>query len=243
MSEIADWIEAWSGPEAAACAVPIGAGGALAPAEIPAMARAIPSRRAEFAAGRDAARRAMRRLGLPAMAVPMRPDRAPLWPEGLCGSISHDADLAVAVVRRGAGALGLDIEPATPLDPALWSEIASTDEIGQPVPGVGPGQIARLVFAAKEAAYKAQYPASGRVLGFEAMRIEIVGDGLVARLRMAVGPYADGTAFRGAWAIMDGRFVVMVEAPSISDEADLGFKLRNTELIHPTGMVSRTVMR
>ena len=58
-------------------------------AEARAVARAVPARRAEFAAGRRAAHRAMERLGVPAAPVAMGSDRAPVWPPGVIGSISH----------------------------------------------------------------------------------------------------------------------------------------------------------
>ena len=46
------------------------------PEEEPTLARMVPARRREFAAGRTAARRALGR----SVAIPMGPDRAPVWP-------------------------------------------------------------------------------------------------------------------------------------------------------------------
>ena len=87
---------------------------------------AVPSRRAEFVAGRTLARVAMRRLGLPPQALPVGPDRAPLWPANIVGSITHAAGYcAVAVGARcasssapGLRSIGLDLEPDN-LDPAV----------------------------------------------------------------------------------------------------------------------------
>src|SRR5690606_13013148 len=59
----------------------------LLPAEI---AAARPRRRAEYAAGRIAARAALRRLTGQAALIGMGPDRLPLWPKGTIGSISHN---------------------------------------------------------------------------------------------------------------------------------------------------------
>ncbi|MGR3594273.1 MAG: 4'-phosphopantetheinyl transferase family protein [Limimaricola soesokkakensis] len=210
MVELAALIERLGGTGTAAAVVRIGAGHALWPEEVPAMARARPARQAEFAAGRAAARLAMERLDLPPRAVPMGPDRAPVWPQGMHGSISHDDGLAVAALCR-EGDLGLDLSAALPLEPALWPEIALPDEIE--ATGLEPGLAARLVFGAKEAAYKAQYPRSRALLGFEAMRVQVTGEGLAARLLRTAGPYGAGTVFHGGWGICSDRLIVVMRAP------------------------------
>ena len=67
------------------------------------MARAVPQRRREFFAGRLAAHRAMEALGHLPEPVPMGQDRAPVWPQGLVGSISHGAGACAAMYgQKGA---------------------------------------------------------------------------------------------------------------------------------------------
>lgn len=135
-------------------------------AEHPAMARAIPKRLAEFTAGRQAARAAMADLGLPPAAIPLGKDRAPLWPAGLVGSISHTDDLCIAIVSQDHSSLGIDVEPATALEQELWETICTPSEQAwmqtRPDPGLG----AKMLFCAKEAVYKAQYPLTGQVIEF-----------------------------------------------------------------------------
>lgn len=144
---------------------------ALHPLEVPAVARAVPARQAEFAGGRVAARAAMLRLGHDPAPVPMLADRSPAWPEGLAGSISHSDGLCVAVVS-GTGAfraLGIDLEPAAPLDHALHDEITRPDE----ATGADPLALRRR-FSAKEAVYKAQFPITGCVFGFHALHVDLL---------------------------------------------------------------------
>jgi 4'-phosphopantetheinyl transferase EntD len=142
--------------------------------EVPAMTRAIPKRVAEFTAGREAARAAMAGLGLPQAAIPMGDNRAPLWPAGLVGSIAHMDDLCIAAVSENHQSLGIDVEPATPLEQDLWDTICTTGELawlhGQPNPGLA----AKMIFCAKEAIYKAQYPLTGRTLDFQDVEILLV---------------------------------------------------------------------
>ncbi|MFC3085549.1 4'-phosphopantetheinyl transferase family protein [Tabrizicola soli] len=181
-------------PGVAVALVGIGAG-ELLPGEAAAVAGAVPARVAEFTAGRLAARRALAALGHPAAAIPAGPDRAPCWPEGMAGSIAHAAGVAVAAVRRGAS-LGLDVEADAGLEPDLWPLICDPQELAA-LPQGDRGRAVRLVFAAKEAVYKAQYPLTGRLIGFDAVRVTLEEDGFVARLRQGVGPLPEGHRLRG----------------------------------------------
>lgn len=141
----------------------------LLPEETPAMARAVPKRRREFAAGRRAARAAMAELDLPPAPVPQGPHREPLWPEGIVGSIAHCDTLCVAVVSRSHRTLGIDIEDATPLPTDLEKIVCTKAERAwlNTLPSAERGVSAKQIFSAKEAVYKAQFPLTGQVIGFQ----------------------------------------------------------------------------
>lgn len=189
----------------------VGIGGeppALLPEEQAAVAGAVPARVAEFAAGRLAARRALAALGHPPAAIPAGADRAPLWPVGLAGSISHAAGVAAAAVRVGRP-LGLDLEEDAPLEPDLWPLICDPAELAA-LPETDRGRAARLVFSAKEAIYKAQYPLTGRLIGFDAVSVTLEDGGFVARLRQEVGPLPPGYQMRGRMARVDGLILTGV---------------------------------
>lgn len=153
--------------------------GALYPEERAAVARAIPSRQAEFTGGRLAARRAMAALGLPPCAVPAGPDRAPRWPEGVVGSITHDGGLCLAIVGRSEAwrAIGIDLERDAELSPEITAQIATEAELSALAP-LPRGRAAARVFSAKEAAYKAQYPLTGCLFGFDAMTAHLPDGGM-----------------------------------------------------------------
>lgn len=147
--------------------------GPLWPEEVPAIARAIPKRQDEFTAGRDAARAAMRDLGAAPTAIPQGPDRAPIWPAGLTGSIAHCDHICIAAVAhiKDCASLGLDIEPATPLAADLIPTVCTVDETKWLEAQANPGLAAKMIFCAKEAVYKAQYPLSRSLIGFDAVEI------------------------------------------------------------------------
>lgn len=165
----------------------------LWPEETGATARMAPARLREFAAGRRAARAAMAALGLPPAALPMGADRAPLWPDALVGAISHDATTCLALVgrRRDWAGIGLDIEPAAPLPADLIPIICTARESRD-------ARLARALFCAKEAAYKAISGQIGAIPDFHDMRVTLLEeDRFCARLGPAFAPFPAGTRIPG----------------------------------------------
>jgi len=132
-----------------------------------------------------------------ALPLPMGPDRAPIWPAGLTGSITHAAGLCLAVVTDDPAirGLGVDLEEDAPLPPEILTEVILPDEHGQ-----NP----RAVFSAKETVFKALYPMAGAVFGFEAVRIIISDQIFIAETRMQLGPVPCGTRLSGHLSWGDG---------------------------------------
>lgn len=150
----------------------------LWPAERQAVAHSVPKRQKEFAAGRRAARIAIDQLGLPAIAIPVGPQRAPVWADGLRGSIAHCDSLCIAVVSQTHCSIGIDIEPATALDSDLIPIICTPQEQDW-LRGHSPdlrGIMAKQIFCAKEAVYKTQYVLTGQVIGFDAVSLRVNQD-------------------------------------------------------------------
>lgn len=134
----------------------------------------------EFQQGRSCARYALARLGMtPDIAILVGRNREPLWPAGVVGSISHADNLAAAVVARDADflALGLDLEPAQPLDHELIERVCRSEEIDRlPRDPLEARRQAKLYFSAKEAAYKALWPSLRRFLDFSDLGIRLDAD-------------------------------------------------------------------
>ena len=203
------------GAEVAACV--IGDAPDLLPVEEGAVATAVPARKAEFAAGRAAVRCALAGLGLPAIAVPMADNRAPVWPPGLAGSITHADGIALAVLApsRTCQALGLDAEPDEPLPADLIPTIARPEERRWIAAQSDPGRAARMVFAAKEAAYKCQFPVSRSVIGFEALRISFTPGGVVeASFAVPVLPFVAGQSLTGRMSFAAGLMLCGFSLPA-----------------------------
>ena len=148
----------------------------LLPEEAAHLGRAVPKRRQEFAAGRLCARRALAEFGMPDFPVRVAEDRQPIWPDSMAGSITHTAGFCAAVVaeRRRIQALGLDSELVGDVKPEIWPHICLPDEIAwlRSLPASEQAPAATLIFSAKEAFYKCQYPVVHERLDFPDVRIE-----------------------------------------------------------------------
>jgi 4'-phosphopantetheinyl transferase EntD len=149
------------------------------------VARAVPKRVHEFAAGRACARAALAQLGINGVALPMGADRAPSWPTGITGSITHTDGFCAAVVATTATirALGLDAEPADSVRSHLWPRICRPEELAtfQSAEALEAVRAATLIFSAKEAFYKCQHVLTGEWLGFSDLHITVEPDGFIVQ--------------------------------------------------------------
>lgn len=190
----------------------------LPPAEESAVARAVASRRNEFGTARHCAREALRRLGSPVEAVPVGERRAPVWPDGVVGSITHCTGFRAAAVAWSSRvrAIGIDAEPHDVLPDGVLAAVTDAGEraVLARLAGSWPDvHWDRVLFSAKESVYKAWFPLAHRWLGFEDAELTPCLDGTFgARIRLA-GPTVDGVELRefaGRWAVRDGLVVTSV---------------------------------
>lgn len=176
---------------------------------------AVTKRRNEFAAGRAAAHQATQLLGHAPQPIPVGPDRAPIWPDGLIGSISHTKSCAMAVLAttEQIQGLGIDVEEDTPLKDDLRPAICSEREQKWLDQQAQPGQLAKVIFSAKEAAYKAQYALSQTFYGFDGMEIEfdLPAMAFEAAFTADRAPFARGDVVVGRFVIGAGLIVTTAE--------------------------------
>jgi 4'-phosphopantetheinyl transferase EntD len=201
---IAAWIEAHAPAGTAVAAGPIIPAEPFDDVEAAATARAGQIRRDEFHTGRRLARVALAQLGCPPSAIPVGDGRVPVWPEGFLGTISHSRKLCVAHVGsvRDLVGIGIDIEPDVPLVGGIATQICRPDEDPADVEGG-----ALLRFVAKEAFYKAYFPAARSFLEFHDVRIDLdLANGVyVARIVGANKPEIMGKCH------FEGRFTRLAD--------------------------------
>lgn len=130
----------------------------------PGIRRAVAKRRAEFLAGRLCVADAMAALGVNPAPVAIGAQRAPAWPHGLVGSISHAEGLALAAVARNdqVHALGIDCErllcAATVAEVSASVLRAEERRWAATLAPCARQRFVTLVFSAKESLFKALYP-------------------------------------------------------------------------------------
>ncbi|WP_137988580.1 4'-phosphopantetheinyl transferase family protein [Streptomyces vilmorinianum] len=199
------------------------------PGEEHLLAHAVPARRREFTTARACARRALGRLGVPPVAIPYDADRAPVWPDGVVGSITHCTGYRAAAVARATdlASLGFDAEPHGPLehDGVLHmvtgaQERAHLAELARLRPDV---HWDRALFSAKESVFKAWSPLTGRWLDFTEATVTFRPrtETFTARL-LVEGPLVDGvrlTGFEGGFLVRDG---LLLTATTVSRSVRAG---------------------
>jgi 4'-phosphopantetheinyl transferase EntD len=135
------------------------------------------SRQAQFGTARVCVRRALAHLGIAAGPLLPNEDRSPRWPAGIRGSIAHTAQQCAVAVSNAAHirGLGIDLESDAPVKPGLDRAICTEAErawVERYDPAQFPWLVA-LVFSAKEAFYKCQYPIAQGKLGFDDVQLRI----------------------------------------------------------------------
>ncbi|MFJ9732676.1 4'-phosphopantetheinyl transferase [Streptomyces sp. NPDC101171] len=186
-----------------------------------AVADAVPRRRQEFSTVRRCARTALGELGIPPVPLPPGTGRAPQWPPGVVGSMTHCSGYRAAAVARASRlhSVGIDAEQSAPLPRDVLDLVALPDERDL-VEGLGTRSDAlpwdRLLFSCKEAVYKAWFPLAQRMLGFDGARIDIESDGFFSARFLVPPPRAAGNPvprLTGRWMHRDGLILTAIALP------------------------------
>jgi 4'-phosphopantetheinyl transferase EntD len=173
---------------------------ALMPEEAAAFAASVVTVRRASGAARIVARQLLAKLGMTGCALPKGQGGAPIWPSAIVGSMSHDSRIAIAAIaqRSNFGGLGIDIEPAEALPPELLDLVATPQERAAIAEDPYQG---RLLFAAKEAVYKAVYPLDRVFLDHHDVRVSlsqrraVVRNGRTVQLMFSAGEHLVVVAF------------------------------------------------
>ena len=143
--------------------------------------------------------------------------RAPCWPRGLAGSITHAAEHCAAAIVRivdGYRAIGLDLQPALPLPPEFVDTVCLPAELawlhGQP--RADRAVLARAIFSAKECAHKVQYPLSRQMLEFHELHLALNMERarFIATFLRDCPPFAMGEGIAGHVGIDRGQIACAV---------------------------------
>ena len=191
------------------------------PADI---AASVAKRRLSFIAGRLCAEHALRRLGIVG-AVGRGAEREPRWPADVLGTITHTDATACAMVAPAEGGgrdyarYGLGIDSQTIVDAAgleaVLSVCCTAAERGPLLAGFAVEEralVGTIVFALKEAFYKAVHPTVLRFVDFDELEVLAVDLGAGrAVLRPCVPELAPREPFEGRFTVVEGEVHALVE--------------------------------
>ena len=197
-------------------------GAALLPEEEAALSdKVVEKRRRDFTLARTCARRALGELGVAPVPILPGPQRQPLWPAGIVGSITHCPGYCAAAVARRAqlAAIGIDAEVHEALPDGVLGLVSLAEERAWLDGLSGDGvHWDRVLFSAKESVYKAWFPLTERWLGFEEALVTVDPTSATFHARLLVaGPTVDGRAvsgFDGRLLVRDGLVLTAVTLPA-----------------------------
>lgn len=174
----------------------------------------------EYSTGRALSHELMQELGMQVEPVRRDKGRAPLWPDPVCGSITHSRELAVAMLASCAHcrSLGIDLEQIERLDARFASKVLTDSE--QQLALLQPLHLA-VAFSAKEAGYKAAYPLVRRYIGFKEAEVSIDWQQSRFALRY-VGQHPAGSvmdAAQGQFLVHDGYVLTVAIIPLTQDRS------------------------
>ncbi|TWI53775.1 enterobactin synthetase component D [Pseudomonas duriflava] len=186
----------------------------------PTLQRAVPKRRSEFLAGRLCARTALHALTGEPHVPEIGEDRAPRWPRGTCGSITHSAGWAAALAARTKHwqSIGMDTEILLSSERSLrlTDEILTPSEKTLQHEASDPYWVT-LAFSLKESLFKALYPLTGVRFYFQdAEIIHWTPDG-VARLRLRTSlstQWSAGCELEAWHVLQDNRIISLIAVPA-----------------------------
>lgn len=144
--------------------------GGLCLEEMGVVQNAIESRQREFYTGRQLAREGFLLLGMSPVSVPQGPNREPIWPATIVGSISHAAAQVVLVMakRTQYSGVGVDLEQKSRVEENLLGKLVTANEQRQH------GNIDyTLIFSAKESIYKLLFPIVGEYIDFLDVEVKL----------------------------------------------------------------------
>jgi 4'-phosphopantetheinyl transferase EntD len=130
-------------------------------------------RQVQFIGGRLAFSLLAPELGVKRVSVLSNEGGAPVLPSGLLGSISHKQHLAVAILARGQGGLGIDLEETDRDRPGVAAKVLRPEELQfvQSLPLERRWIETVVRFSLKESLYKAIYRYVQRYVAFDEVAI------------------------------------------------------------------------
>lgn len=135
-------------------------------------------RQSEFLAGRLAAKSVLELYKISDFVIKTGKYREPIWPSGICGSISHTNSIAIASIAKNSrlyrSCLGIDIQPIFTIKEG-FDVFMSKDEYNLLVESnLDVLEFATILFSGKESFFKATFPHIGFRFDFDVISLHAI---------------------------------------------------------------------
>jgi 4'-phosphopantetheinyl transferase EntD len=172
--------------------------------------KAVKKRRDEFLLGRAACNSALKSIGIKNPAPVLKgPSSEPLWPRGIIGALSHCQGMAVCAVCHDdmLKGLGVDIEELAGEMPQDVIKLICTKQEIEWISGELYKM--KMIFSAKEAAFKAFFPSVKMYMDFKDAELKWNEKKSVfdARLLKGYEPFEPGFPFE-VGSLIDSRYIL-----------------------------------
>ena len=185
----------------------------------PSLARAVDKRKAEFLAGRYCCKKALSSMGVSNFDVLVGENRAPQWPVGIKGAISHNSHHAMVAITRLPNVLGIGIDIESIMSTKTMNDIkdailrdAEHDLLY--VPEARAVVVSSLIFSFKESFFKAAYPSTGFYFDFDAITIDKIdyeNKRFYLTVKQDLNPQIrPGMKFEGIFDFVDEQVISMI---------------------------------
>lgn len=134
------------------------------------------SRREEYLVSRALLQKILKQIGVLHPFIEKGTNREPKWPKKVCGSISHSKGCVLVGISQKYKSIGIDIEHKNRVKENLYRKLFSKKEIE--IINKNGVVYADILFSAKEAFYKMQYPLTKQYLDFLDIELDFYNDQL-----------------------------------------------------------------
>jgi enterobactin synthetase component D len=180
------------------------------------------SRRDDFLIGRICASKAYQLcFSEELLSLPVGESKAPVWPHGAVGSISHSRNMAGAAVAKKEDLLGvgIDFESRKRIKEET-ARIILTERDIKSVSGLSEHDHLTLIFSAKESLYKALYPVVRVFFGFNTAAVTSIDIDsgsftieLIGEISAEYGP-TNRASFGGRFTFDEKNILTVIEIPN-----------------------------
>lgn len=178
---------------------------------------AVNKRKSEFFAGRYCAKQALAEYNINDYTIYALKNRAPSWPKGYIGSISHTSDSAYSIVAKNTEYSGIGLDAEYTLSNQQIIDIRKIITIDSEFNFIQKNPLDiniafTLVFSAKESLFKALNPIVDKFFNFLDVRIIELS---INKFRLSLSidlsdVYKKGHTFEGHYLLNEGQVITIV---------------------------------